>query len=61
MTKEFDIDWPQIIDTDMTPMGLYDVKGVPLILLFGSDGTIIVRDLRGEEMKNKVAKVLNSR
>lgn len=39
----------------MTPMDLYGVKGIPFILLFGPDGTIIARDLRGEGMKNKVA------
>ena len=59
--KELNIDWPQIIDTGMTPMDLYGVKGIPFILLFGPDGTIIARDLRGEGMKNKVAEVLNNK
>lgn len=59
--KELNIDWPQIIDTGITPMDLYGVKGIPFILLFGPDGTIIARDLRGEGMKNKVAEVLNNK
>lgn len=45
----------------MTPMDLYGVKGIPFILLFGPDGTIIARDLRGEGMKNKIAEVLNNK
>lgn len=36
-------------------------NGIPFILLFGPDGTIIARDLRGEGMKNKVAEVLNNK
>lgn len=45
----------------MTPMDLYGVKGIPFILLFGPDGTIIARGLREEGMKNKVAEVLNNK
>ncbi|WP_220654069.1 TlpA disulfide reductase family protein [Bacteroides fragilis] len=57
--KELNINWPQIIDTGMTPMDLYGVNGIPFIILFGPDGTIIARDLRGEAMIKKVTEVLN--
>lgn len=33
---------------------IYGIKGIPQIILFGPDGTILKRDLRGEEMKQYV-------
>lgn len=33
---------------------LYGIKGIPQIILFAPDGTIVRRDLRGEEMINLV-------
>ena len=40
--------WPQILDAGMTPMKLYGFDGIPMIILFGPDGTILERNLRGE-------------
>lgn len=37
---------------------LYGIHGIPQIILFGPDGTIIKRDLRGEAMKKFVAEEL---
>ncbi len=37
---------------------LYGIQGIPQIILFGPDGTIVARDLRGEAMKEKVAEVM---
>ena len=52
--------WPQIVDAQTIPTNLYDVKGVPHILLFGPDGTIVARDLRGNNLRNKVAEVMKN-
>ncbi|MGL5317170.1 MAG: redoxin domain-containing protein [Bacteroidales bacterium] len=36
---------------------LYGIEGIPQIILFAPDGTIVARDLRGEDMKAKIAEV----
>jgi len=50
--------WPQIYDAQAEPLELYGIQGIPHIILFGPDGTILARNLRGEDIKNKVAEVL---
>ena len=50
--------WPQIIDANDIPTTLYGIKGIPHIILFGPDGKIIARDLRGSDLKAKVAEVM---
>ena len=50
--------WPQIIDAGDFPTTLYAIEGIPHIILFGPDGTIVARGLRGARLKSKVADVL---
>ncbi|MBE6293061.1 MAG: AhpC/TSA family protein [Bacteroidales bacterium] len=38
---------------------IYSIKGIPQIILFGPDGTILKRDLRGEQMKKFVEEQLS--
>lgn len=59
--KEENITYPQIF----IPRGnkdnateLYNISGIPQIILFAPDGTILKRNLRGEEMKAIVAESL---
>lgn len=40
-------EWPQLIDADADATALYGIRGIPQIMLFGPDGTILARDLRG--------------
>lgn len=50
--------WTSIYaSTDNTPTDLYGIKGIPTIILFAPDGTIVDRTLRGEEMKEYIAKL----
>ena len=56
--KELGITWNQIINADRIPTDLYGIEGIPHIILFGPDGTILARDLRGQEMAQAVAKAL---
>jgi thiol-disulfide isomerase/thioredoxin len=52
------VEYPQIIVANNTPehaAKLYGVSGIPQIMLFAPDGTILKRNLRGEEMKKFVA------
>ena len=50
--------WPQILDAGDIPTTLYGISGIPHIILFGPDGTIVARDLRGDHLKAKVAEVM---
>ena len=50
--------WPQILDAQVIPLELYGIQGIPHIILFGPDGTILARNLRGETLKNKIAEVM---
>ncbi len=46
--------WSQIIDAGRTPMELYGFDGIPMIILFGPDGRIVERDLRGDRLVKAV-------
>ena len=56
--EEEGIEYPQIYiprDNQDNATELYSIRGIPQIMLFGPDGTIVKRDLRGQEMKDFVA------
>ena len=47
--EELGINYPQILGAnDWSVAEIYGVMGIPHIILFGPDGTILARDLRGE-------------
>ena len=55
------ITYPQIFiprDNKDNATDMYGIKGIPQIILFGPDGTIIKRDLRGNAMKALVEETL---
>ena len=52
--------WPQLIDSKETATKLYGVNGIPQIILFAPDGTIVERDLRGSKMLERVDKVMEN-
>lgn len=49
------IPWECIINAQTIPTDLYGISGIPCIILFGPDGTILSRDLQGDELKAAVA------
>lgn len=49
--------WPQIINTGKEVMKIYGIVGIPEIILFAPDGTILARGLRGDRLKSKIAEV----
>ena len=57
---ELNITWPVIIGTGKLtePTDLYGIKGIPHIIVFGPDGTILSRGLTGVDLANKLAEVL---
>ncbi len=57
--KRHELPWPQIINAQSVPTDLYGISGIPCIILFGPDGTIISRDLQGEELTKSVRAALN--
>ena len=56
---EWGITFPSFVFVeDAAPDGQFDIDGIPLVILFGPDGNIIARDLRGEEIEKAVAEAL---
>ena len=56
--KAYGITWNQILGAGQTPTELYGIQGIPHIILFGPDGTILKRNLRGADIRKEVAKYL---
>lgn len=55
---ELGIKYPQIINAQKAGSDAYGINGIPQIILFGPDGTIIKRNLRGEAIAKAVEEVL---
>ena len=47
-----------IINAKSIPTDIYGISGIPHIILFGPDGTIVARGLRGDAMKAKIAEIM---
>ena len=43
--------WPQIINAQSVPTDLYGISGIPCIILFGPDGTILSRDKQDADLR----------
>lgn len=56
--EELKMTWPQIINGQKIPTDLYGIKGIPQIILFGPDGTILKRNLRGEEIGKTLSELI---
>ncbi len=48
--EKHQLPWPQILGTGDVATDAYGIDGIPHIILFGPDGTILYRDLRGERI-----------
>ncbi len=59
--KVYGVNWNEIIDAQTIPTDLYGIQGIPHIILFGPDGTIIKRGLRGEGIEEEVAKYVTAK
>ena len=53
------IPYPQILNSQEIATNAYNIRGVPHIILFAPDGTIIARGLSGENIDKKLANILN--
>ncbi|MBE6216149.1 MAG: redoxin domain-containing protein [Bacteroidales bacterium] len=56
--SELGMDWNQINNGGREPAALYGVEGIPHIILFGPDGTILKRGLHGAEIGEVVSSYL---
>ncbi len=57
---EENLPWPQIVNAQRIPTDIYGIQGIPHLILFGPDGTIVKRGegLRGENMDPAIGAVL---
>lgn len=56
--EEDKVEWPQIINVQREHTNLYSIKEIPTIMLFGPDGTILSRNLRGKAIGEKLEELL---
>ena len=56
---EENIKWNQIINAQQVPTDIYGIQAIPHIILFGPDGTILKRNLRGDDIRAAVAEALS--
>lgn len=49
-----EIPWPCILNAQTIPTDAYGISGIPCIILFAPDGTIVCRDLQGDALKQAV-------
>ena len=60
--EEEGIVWPQIVSVEnMDAMNSYGIDGIPHIILFAPDGTILKRNLRGQNMIDTVDEVMKKK
>ncbi len=52
----YGVNWNHIINAQKIPTDIYGIQGIPHIILFGPDGTILERNLREEGIEEAVAK-----
>ena len=52
--KEYNMPYPQIINSQKVATDAYGINGIPEIILFAPDGTILARGLRGKDIGKKL-------
>ena len=55
------IPYPQIINSQQIATDLYGITGIPEIILFAPDGTILKRGLRGENIEKTLAEIFKDK
>lgn len=56
-----ELPWESWLNGQNVPTDVYGISGIPCIILFGPDGTILSRDKQSDELKAAVAKALNNK
>ena len=56
---EWEMTFPHMVFVeDAPPDGRFDIDTIPLVILFGPDGEIVARDLKGEEIEKAVEEAI---
>ena len=53
-----ELPWRNIVNAKDIPSNVYGFQGIPCIILFGPDGTILSRDQQDDALRNDVANAL---
>jgi thiol-disulfide isomerase/thioredoxin len=56
--RDLGIHYPQVLDPSMTLASRFGVEGIPYIILFAPDASIVAQGLRGARIDEEVGKVL---
>lgn len=57
----YGIKWNHIINAQKIPTDIYGIDGIPHIILFGPDGKILKRDLRGAAIGEEISKYVGTK
>lgn len=52
--------WQNVLNAQTVPTDIYGISGIPCIILFGPDGTIVARDKYDDDLRKAVADVFNN-
>ncbi len=55
--RDLGIPYPQIINAQDIPAALYGIDALPHTIIFAPDGTIIARNIYGDELKEKLNEI----
>lgn len=56
--KDWGLPWTVWVNGTENVTDLYGIRAIPCVILFGPDGTILARDMRGDEIPQTVAKYI---
>lgn len=57
--EKFKMVWPQVRSAEKDRVGeIYGIRTIPYAILIDHNGMIVARNLRGEELENKIAEIL---
>lgn len=59
--RQHKLPWMCIINGQYTPTDLYGILGIPCILVIDPEGTIIARNLYGEDLKTKINELMSAK
>lgn len=58
--EEENIPWPQILNAQDIPGRVYGFSGIPHLILFAPDGTIVTRGTAGDELYATIREIMNN-
>lgn len=59
--EEEQMTWPQILNAQAIPTDLYGITGIPHLILFAPDGTIVTRGTAGEDLYDAIKAVMENK